>query len=1326
MTAPVGSLAAYLSVRGAAQARQDILSVQRQLGLAGEAATSAGAAMDRSEAAITGAGRASVGASSRANQLRAAQLGVVSATERYNAVLASGTENVGRLASSEASLIRAKERVASVTRAEAAEQAKATDITRSAALANSEMVGSSSRMGSAMGGTVKQLGLMFGGFELLKKAIDYGKEASQFQREMLLIQTNANASATEVRNMTAAILKLSPQVATGPLELAQALYHVEQNGLRGQVALDALRVGAEGAKIGMASVEDTTNTMTIALASGIKGMGSMQQAMGTMIAIAGTGDMRLKDLNEALSGGILAVAKGFGATLGDVAAVLATLGDNGIRGADAATALRQTLMGFAQPAKGGASALASVGLAMHDLRDEMEKHGLVAAMNDLDKHMTAAGVTGAKVGGFITQAFGRKAGAGISVLMGEIDRLNIKFDEGAKGGAGFASKWAETTKTAAFQWKQFGVEIQTGAIALETKALPAITSVGHALAVGLPAGLHLAHEALTPFIAGWHVLADILPPVGHALEDVGSFLGPLAPVFKFLATDVLATWAAFKGYQAARFAINAISDVFATMKARAVTGLTSIRAYGTGVNATLSGNATEAQLTSGIMQVEFAKIEASALAAAAAIDKAAMNEAVAFADMTAASKASSDAQVLAADRAATAATVGAAASARAAAVAAAAAVETAAVVDEAGATAAVGWAALLGPVAAVAIAVSLLVSMFHRSAQSTKEATDAAKAYGDVLSGTGKIDLFTSIQKQLTDNNVPEKIDNLNKSLGSVKFTSLEFAQAVDKGGDSLRGLASRLGEVITQNGVFSSKGHAALVLLKDVTAQSKGLTDAIKKDLSDTKAFAGVSSSIDKVSQSTQVGSKTAQTYAQMLGIVVDKNGVAAVSAATLQAAVDTVSKAYNTATQAGSDFLGALNSFSQSAGTAADRAALIGSTLKAANGDALGFAAAMTGAYSANRALIDGFKADADKIAGLRAQIAALGKSAGGSATANQLLAAQINKTSTSLATNKDRVAQLNREIASGKLSASGLAAAQRELANAQATGSVDAARLNGQQDKLTKTLKGSGVDVSQLAALQKQLADAYKNSELAAINLNKGTIDYTKGGAPALVGQLQAIQDASVKAAGATFQHELATKGATKAADDAFNLYRTQTEGSLIAEAKQLGLTHDQAKKLADTYFGLQNASDIKKTIEMEGSDPVVTVLNKIGKLLAYLTGKPWDIPISVSVHKGLPTHVGAKIGSDGQITGFGYASGTTSATAGWRWVGEHGPELMNFRGGEKVLDNKTSMKAVAAATDGGKHLHLHGDMNLALHYPKPGGEREALPLLLRAAENQFGSG
>jgi hypothetical protein len=38
--------------------------------------------------------------------------------------------------------------------------------------------------------------------------------------------------------------------------------------------------------------------------------------------------------------------------------------------------------------------------------------------------------------------------------------------------------------------------------------------------------------------------------------------------------------------------------------------------------------------------------------------------------------------------------------------------------------------------------------------------------------------------------------------------------------------------------------------------------------------------------------------------------------------------------------------------------------------------------------------------------------------------------------------------------------------------------------------------------------------------------------------------------------------------------------------------------------------------------------------------------------------------------------GYASGTSGASSGWAWVGEQGPELVRFSGGESVIPNGVS--------------------------------------------------
>ncbi|WP_375483348.1 phage tail tip lysozyme [uncultured Jatrophihabitans sp.] len=931
----------------------------------------------------------------------------------------------------------------------ASAQATLIGSSRSLAAAQKEATASTGLLSGRFGGLIRsagELGLVVGGFEAVKKAIDIGKEAGDFQQKMLLIKTNAGASAAEVSTMSSAVLKMAGPLATGPDELADALYHVEQNGLRGKDALDALRVGAQGAKIGMASVEDTTNTMTIAMASGIHGVQNLQQAMGFMIATVGTGDMRLRDLNEALSGGLLSTAKGFGASLRDVAAVLATLGDNGIRGANAATAVRQTLMGFALPAKGGAAALQQVGLSMTSLRDAMQKHGLVYAMNDLERHMTAAGVTGNKVGGFITQAFGKRAGAGVGVLMGEIDRLNTKYAEAQKGAQSFGARWAATTKTAKFQFQELSAGFQADAVRMATAALPVVTVIGGQLGGALHDLMHVASEVGSALKPVFVAFGGAAVGAAFALHGIASALSAIAPVIKVVA----AAWAGlFLGQVAARAAVGLISLVgsgFETLQLKAAYAQDAISAGW----ARMGGSATAAAAETGVAA---ASIGAEAEGAAATV-------------------------------------------------------------AGAGEAAEAGWAGLAGPIGAAALGVFAVISMFHKSAGASKEASNAVKAYSDVLSSApSQSELVGTITDQLKSDGVSKELIAVNQGLRTGAITGKQFVEAIQSGGKPLDQLRSRLQGVVKDGTVWVSDTKSVLTpaakaaeqAIKHLNTQYSSLSASVKKEFNDTKAFAGTAAAVQKTTVATHLGTEAAQQYASMAGFVVSKNGIVAASQSVVNAAVNNVARAYNTATASGSEFLSELQSFAKTAGTAADRASLISAILKANAGDALSYASTMNAAATAT--------------------------------------------------------AQLGTDIRS-------------------------AAKSTGKGGESTGTFLRSIVD------------------------LKNGTISYGKTAAAPLISNLQSIQTAALNAASGTYQHLLATQGAGRASAAAVTQYKG-VENSLVAQLQKLGLTKDAAQALTNKYLGVP--SRVRTQIEAAGTNPVVTVLNKIGTQLAYLTGHPWNATV-----------------------------------------------------------------------------------------------------------------
>ena len=316
--------------------------------------------------------------------------------------------------------------------------------------------------------------------------------AAKFQASMEQIHTQAGVAQDQVDKLSKAVLNLAPQVGTGPDDLAVGLYHLESSlsrsmptAQRYKTAMAELRIAAEGAKVGGANLEDVTNALNATVASGIPGVENLDQAMGALNATVGAGDMHMQDLADAMGTGMLAVVKGFGLSLNDVGAALATLGDNNIRGADAATALRMAVMAMAAPAKGGAKALAEIGVTSSQLGKDMQTGGLNKALTDLHTHLVKSGDAGVKAGELLTTAFGKKAGVGIQVLVSQYDRFESKTKEVADGAGGFSEAWSATTKTFAFQFDQAKATVEALAIRIGMFLIPWVEKAAKAFESGI-------------------------------------------------------------------------------------------------------------------------------------------------------------------------------------------------------------------------------------------------------------------------------------------------------------------------------------------------------------------------------------------------------------------------------------------------------------------------------------------------------------------------------------------------------------------------------------------------------------------------------------------------------------------------------------------------------------------------------------------------------------------------------------------------------------------------------------------------------------------------
>jgi TP901 family phage tail tape measure protein len=348
----------------------------------------------------------------------------------------------------------------------------------------------------------------------------------RFEASMQLIQTQAGASAQEVQKMTTAVLALarSGDTGQGPQALADGLFHLESLGLRGSAAMDALKVSAEGADVGLADMEGVTNALGAAMVTGISGTQSAEQAMGILNATIGAGNMKMDDLTAALGTGILPAAKNFGLTLQDVGAALATLTDNGMRADESATRLRMTFSLMAAPTAKAKGALADIGLGAYQLANDMRQpNGLVTAIEDLNTHLQASGETATEQAATLSAAFGGgRTSAAILTLTQQIDRLKNKYDEIGSSAGNFAAEVEATHETNLFKLNAALSSMQATLIDIGGTLLPLFATA-----------LQKVSQAVSAMAAWWDRLS---PSMRNFIAIALAIVAALGPVIYIIGT----------------------------------------------------------------------------------------------------------------------------------------------------------------------------------------------------------------------------------------------------------------------------------------------------------------------------------------------------------------------------------------------------------------------------------------------------------------------------------------------------------------------------------------------------------------------------------------------------------------------------------------------------------------------------------------------------------------------------------------------------------------------------------------------------------------------
>ncbi|MFL5995884.1 MAG: phage tail tape measure protein [Streptomyces sp.] len=351
------------------------------------------------------------------------------------------------------------------------------------------------------------------------------KAAVKFQSEMTRISTQAGATTKDVKTLSDQVLKLGTSTQQGPQHLAESLYHLKSVGMDNVQAMKALKEASDLAAVGHANLEETTNALAGAWRTGIKGATSFHEAVSTVNAIIGAGNMSMDQFNAAIGTGILPSAKTFGLSMKQVGAALALMTDEGIDSASAATRLRMSFSLLGAPSGAAEKQLKKIGLTGLNLADAMRgPKGLIGAISLLKEHLDKSGLSASKQSQLLSRAFGGgRSSSGILLMLNNLDVLQRKQEQINRSTGKFDDAVKEQRKTAEAQWHLLTSNLEVMGIRVGTKVLPYVTDFVHFLATdAMPAALNFGSAVRDMIPTG-----AIKKGFSEAKDLVGDFFGSL-------------------------------------------------------------------------------------------------------------------------------------------------------------------------------------------------------------------------------------------------------------------------------------------------------------------------------------------------------------------------------------------------------------------------------------------------------------------------------------------------------------------------------------------------------------------------------------------------------------------------------------------------------------------------------------------------------------------------------------------------------------------------------------------------------------------------------
>lgn len=425
---------------------------------------------------------------------------------------------------------------------------------------------------------------------ILGAAAAVGKIGADFQSNMSRVSAITGATSEEMEKMNGIAQELGSTTQFSASQAADAMGFLGQAGFDTKEIMaglpDTLDLAAAGG-LELAQAADIASNVLQGYGMEAK---EMSRVTDVMAATASSANTSVDQMGQAMSM-VAPLAKSSGVSLEETSAAMGALGDAGIQGTRAGTALRQTLSSLESPSGTAAEAIENLGLKTHD------SEGMMLPLADIVEQLEETGLSTADA----MDVFGQRAGPGMAALVergseslrdltGELensegragemademmDNVRGAFLEAKSAFEGFAisifesgfgdflqdafGKAQQALQSVTEWWKSLSGETQSFigiVLAIVAAAGPLLTILGTmSIIIGaISAPILIAVAAFAALAAGiaaliiwWDEIIAFMQPVLTVFEAIGRMVWDLLkPAFEDFMASIRNLWSALQ------------------------------------------------------------------------------------------------------------------------------------------------------------------------------------------------------------------------------------------------------------------------------------------------------------------------------------------------------------------------------------------------------------------------------------------------------------------------------------------------------------------------------------------------------------------------------------------------------------------------------------------------------------------------------------------------------------------------------------------------------------------------------------------------------------